>query len=107
MTSKLYDSECGPIASTNGIIQNLIKKCRILGFPGGSVIKNLPANAGDTGLIPGSGRFLEKEMANYFSILAWEIPWTEEPDGLESMGSQESDMAKRLNNHNSNDRIDA
>ena len=44
------------------------------GLPGGSVVKNLPANAGDTGLIPGSGRFLEKEMANYISILAWEIP---------------------------------
>ena len=57
MTSKLYDSECGPIASTNGIIQNLIKKCRILGFPGGSVVNNLPANAGDTGLISGRGRF--------------------------------------------------
>ena len=49
------------------------------------MVKNLPANAGDTGLIPGSGRFLEKEMANYFSILAWEIPWTEEPDKLQSM----------------------
>ena len=36
--------------------------------------------------------FLEKRMATHSSILAWEIPWTEEPDGLESMGSQESDM---------------
>ena len=35
---------------------------------------------------------LEKEMATYSSILAWKIPWTEEPDGLQSMGSQESDM---------------
>ena len=31
---------------------------------------------------------LEKEMATYFSILAWEIPWPEEPGGLKSMGSQ-------------------
>ena len=31
---------------------------------------------------------LEEEMATYSSILAWEIPWTEEPGGLESMGSQ-------------------
>ena len=30
---------------------------------------------------------LEKEMATHFSILAWEIPWTEEPGGLQSMGS--------------------
>ena len=35
---------------------------------------------------------LEKEMAIYSSILAWKIPWTEEPGGLQSMGSQESDM---------------
>ena len=34
----------------------------------------------------------EKEMATHSSILAREIPWTEEPDGLQSMGSQESDM---------------
>ena len=35
---------------------------------------------------------LEKEMAAHCSILAWEIPWTEEPGGLQSMGSQESNM---------------
>ena len=35
---------------------------------------------------------LEKEMATRCSILAWEIPWTEEPGGLQSMGSKESDM---------------
>ena len=35
---------------------------------------------------------LEKEMAILSSILAWKIPWTEEPGGLQSMGSQESDM---------------
>ena len=34
---------------------------------------------------------LEKEMATHSSILAWEIPWMEEPSGLQSMGSQESD----------------
>ena len=35
---------------------------------------------------------LEKEMATYSSILAWRIPWTEEPHGIQSMGSQELDM---------------
>jgi len=35
---------------------------------------------------------MEKEMATHSSILAWRIPWTEEPGGLQSMGSQESDM---------------
>ena len=36
---------------------------------------------------------LEKEMATHSSLLAWRIPWTEEPGGLQSMGLQESDMA--------------
>ena len=40
------------------------------------------------GLIPESGRSLEKGMATHSSILAWRIPWTEEPDGLQAMGSQ-------------------
>ena len=60
-----------------------------MGFPGGSVVKNLPANAGDTGLVPGNIP-LEKEMATHSSILAWEIPWTEEPGGLQSMGLQKN-----------------
>ena len=42
----------------------------------------------DTGSIPGWGRSLEEGMAIYSSILAWRIPWTEEPGGLQSMGSQ-------------------
>ena len=45
-------------------------------------------NAGDPGLIPGSGRSLEKEMATHSSSLAWKIPWTEEPGSLQFMGSQ-------------------
>ena len=62
-----------------------------VGFPDGAVIKNLHANVGearDTGSIPGSRRSLELEMATHSSILAWKIPWTEEPGGLQSMGSQ-------------------
>ena len=39
---------------------------------------------------------LEKELATHSSILAWKIPWTEEPGGLQSMGSQESDTTDRL-----------
>ena len=56
--------------------------------PGGSVVKNLPASEGDVGLIPGSGRSPMKEMTTHASILAWEIPWTEKPGGLLSVGSQ-------------------
>ena len=54
---------------------------------GGSVIKNLPANAGDVGWIPVSGRSLEKERATHYNTLAWEIPWTEEFGRLQSMRS--------------------
>ena len=59
----------------------------IYGFPSGSVVKNLPAKQ-EMGLIPGLGHPLEKEMAIHFSILAWKIPWTEEPGGLQSIESQ-------------------
>ena len=55
------------------------------------MIKNLPTNAGDAidaGSVPGLKGPLEKEMATHSSIFAWEISWTEEPGGLQSMGSQ-------------------
>ena len=60
-------------------------------FSGNSVVKNLPANAQDirdAGLTSGSGRFPGEGNGYFSSILAWRIPWTEEPDGLQSMGSQ-------------------
>ena len=61
-------------------------------FPSGSVIKTLPSNAGDVHLIPGDGEEdpPEKEMATHSNILAWEIPWTEEPGELQSIGLQKS-----------------
>ena len=54
------------------------------------MVKNQPANAGDTGLIPGLEDPLQKEIATHSSILASEIPWTEEPGQLQSLGSQKS-----------------
>ena len=42
---------------------------------------------------------LEKEMATHSSILAWEMPWTEEPGGLQSTGRKESDTTERLHFH--------
>ena len=62
-----------------------------MGFPGGSVVKNPPANAGDeeTGVQSlGQKDLLEKEMATHSRILAWKISGTEEPGRLQSMGSQ-------------------
>ena len=58
------------------------------------MIKNLPANKGDTGSIPGQEDPLEKEMATHSSILAWEIPWTEEPGGYSSWGCRKSAMTE-------------
>ena len=59
-------------------------------FPGGSEVKASARNVGDLGLILGSGRSPgeENKIATYSSILTWRIPWTEEPGGLQSTGSQ-------------------
>ena len=57
------------------------------------VVKNLPANAGDVrdvGSIPGWEDSLEEGMATHSKILAWRIPWTEEPGGLQSHSHKES-----------------
>ena len=54
------------------------------------MVKNPPADAGDIrdlGSIPGSGRPPGEGMATHSNILAWRIPWTEEPGGLWSIGS--------------------
>ena len=56
--------------------------------PGGSLVKNPPASAGDLGLIPGSGRSPGGGNGNPLQCSWWKIPWTEGPSGLQSMGSQ-------------------
>ena len=62
----------------------------LTGFPGGSVIKNPPANTGDGGSIPGSGRSPGEGNGNLLQYSCLEIPWTEEPGGLQSMELQKS-----------------
>ena len=59
-------------------------QCFVQGFPGGSDGKESACNVGDLGWEDP----LEEGMATHSSILAWRIPWTEEPGGLQSMGSQ-------------------
>ena len=62
---------------------HLIPTSNTGGFPGGSVVKNPPTNAGnagDTGSISGSGRSPRDD--SHSNILAWEIPWTEQPGRL-------------------------
>ena len=77
-TFNIYSCSNFPICNTV-----LLTVC----FPSGSVVKNLPANQ-ETWIWPlGQEDPLEKEMATHSSILAWKIPWTQDP-GLQSMGSQ-------------------
>ena len=61
-------------------------------MPVGPVVKNPLVNAGDAGdagLIPGSGRSLEEKTVTHPGFLSWKIPWTEEPGGLQSMSHKE------------------
>ena len=71
-----------------------------MGFLNGSAGKESTCNAGDigdTGLIPGEGRFPGGKNANPLHYFPWIIPWTEEPCRLQSKGSQsQSDMAEQL-----------
>ena len=63
----------------------------MVGFPGGAVVKNPPANAGDGRdriLIPGLGRFPGVGNGNPFQYSCLEIPWKEEPDAVQSTGLQ-------------------
>ena len=69
--------------------KSLSKSSKI--FPSGSGVKNLPATQlpQETKVLSlGEEDSLEEGMATHSRILAWRIPWTEEPDGLQSMGSQ-------------------
>ena len=66
-----------------------MNKCIVAqGFPGGSAVKNPPTVQEMWVQSLGWEDLLEKGMATHSSILAWRIPWTEEPGGLQSMGSQ-------------------
>ena len=73
-----------------------------LGFPGGSLVKNRPAKQETWVRSLGQEDPLEKEMATHSSILAWEIPWTDRPDRLYSMGLQRvrHDLAIKTTNNN-------
>ena len=69
----------------------MLKSYMHMGFPGGTSGKELPASTGDIrdiGSILGREDPLKEGIVTHSSILAWRIPWTEEPVGLQSMGSQ-------------------
>ena len=65
------------------------------------MVKNLPAVQETWVQSLGREDPLEKDMATHFSILAWRIPWTEEPGGLKSRSHKESDTTEQLNHHHS------
>ena len=69
------------------------------GFPGGSVVKNRLAVQEMWVQSLGGEDPLEEEMVTHSSILAWEIPWTEEPGGLQSIGLQESGTSESTHTH--------
>ena len=75
----------------------------MLGFPGGSSGKEPPTKMQATQETwvwsLGGGRFPEEGMATHSSVLAWRIPWTEEPGRLQSMGLQSQTWLKRLSTH--------
>ena len=60
--------------------------------PGGSVVKNPPANEGDVGLISELRTFPGEAIAAYFSIPTWEIPWRQKPGKLQSMRVEKNHM---------------
>ena len=72
-------------SNTLNILQSIF-----IGFPGGSVVKNPPAMQETWVQSLGQEAPLEKETKTHSSNLAWKIPWTKEPGGLQSMGLQKS-----------------
>ena len=77
---------------TPGKTQIYSKVININGFPGGSVAKNMSANAGDSGLIPGLGRSSGEGNGNLPQYSCLGNPWTEEPGRPTAHGIAESDM---------------
>ena len=76
----------------------------IWGLPHSSVSKESVCSVGDLGLIPASRRSPGEGNGNHCNILAWRIPWTEEPGGLQSMGLQRvgHNLATKPPNHHNN-----
>ena len=80
------------VSQPEGAVElDLLAPLKSPGFPGGSVVKNLPASAGDNSSIPGSDRSSGEGNGSPLHTLAWEIPWTEEPGGVQSWVTKRDD----------------
>ena len=76
-------------------------RSHLVDFPGGSEGKESACNSGDPGSIPGWGRSHGPKQGNpLHSILAWRIPWTEEPMGYSPWGLKESDSTEHTHTQN-------
>ena len=75
----------------NGLVPQIFNEPNLVSLVA-QMVKNLPAMQETRVQFLGREDPLEKEMATHSSILAWRIPWTEEPGRLQSTGFQESDM---------------
>ena len=84
---KRAQTECSPYISPSLKPAQLSTK-KTIGFPGGLEVKNPPTRQETQVQFLGWDNLLEKKMATQSSILAWELPWTEQPHGLHSMGQQ-------------------
>ena len=82
------------MVDTTGKSLRLTKLGALIGAVIAQLVNHLPAMQETRVQFLGREDPLEKEMGTHSSILAWRIPWTEEPGGLQSMGSQESDMSE-------------
>ena len=99
-THKRKNSDLGKMSCLEQEVRSFQQRFRkFKGFPGGSDGKESACNAGNLGLLQenqvqflSQEDLLEKGMANHFSILAWRIPWIEEPGRLKSMGSQKESI---------------
>ena len=80
--------QTGKFSHLTSVVWFAVDPCLYAGFPGGSDGKESTWNAGDPVPNPGQEDPLEQGMATYSSILAWRLPRTEEPGGLQSMGLQ-------------------
>ena len=85
------------VSSSSCYLWSLV--CIRSGFPGGSVSQESAVIQETQVWSLGQEDLLEKEMPTHSSILAWNIPWTKEPGGLQSMGHKKLDITWRLNHH--------
>ena len=84
----VYSDSCPLSRWCHPTISSSVNFKHLEGYPDGSDGKESACNVGELGSIPELGRSLEKGRATHPSILAWKIPQTEEPGGLQSMGSR-------------------